>query len=53
MKANKHPNRSQKHAGVKHPDPQKQKALELSAHAEHETGVKRERLIKEAARKAE
>lgn len=52
MKANKLPSRSEKHPGAKHPDPKKQKALELSAHAEHETGMKRERLIKEAARKA-
>lgn len=53
MKANKHPNRSDKHTSVKHPNPQKQKALELTAHAEHETGAKREDLIKEAARKAQ
>lgn len=53
MKANTHPNRTDKHAGAKHPNQRKQKALELSAHAEHETGAKRERLIREAARKAE
>jgi len=53
MKANTHPNRSDKQASVKHPSQQKQKALELSADAEHETGAKRERLIREATRKAE
>lgn len=36
-----------------HPEPRKQQALELEARSEHETGVKKERLIREAARKAE
>ena len=38
---------------TRHPDPEKRKALELGARAEHETGVKRERLTREAARRAD
>jgi hypothetical protein len=53
MKAKPLPKRPGPPADAKHPDPEKQKAMELGARSEHETGVKRERLIKEAARKAD
>lgn len=44
--------RSRAAAPSRHLPPNKKKALELSAHAEHETGRRKERLIREAARKA-
>ena len=52
MKAHKPPKRSGSQAGARHSNPEKQKALELGAQSEHETGAKRERLIREAARRA-
>jgi hypothetical protein len=53
MKTHKLPKRPGSRAGTRHPDPGKHRALELGAKSEHETGVKRERLIREAARKAD
>lgn len=48
----KTPSPSRKDVRTKHPEPAKQKSLELGARAEHEIGVRRERLIRRAARKA-
>lgn len=44
--------RSRKDVQTRHPEPAKQKSLELSARAEHATGADRERLIRKAAQKA-
>jgi len=52
MKAHQPPKRSGAQAGARHSSPAKRKALELAAQSEHETGVKRERLVREAARRA-
>lgn len=52
MKAQQLPKR-QGSGKNRHPDPDKRKALELGARAEHETGAKRERLTREAARRAD
>jgi hypothetical protein len=53
MKTNKPSKPNDPHIGTRHANPRKQRALQLGARSEHETGAKRERLIREAARRAE
>lgn len=47
--------KSKKHelpSAPRHVTPSKKKAMEMAAQAEHETGPRRENLIKQASRKA-
>lgn len=52
MKTHKHPPDPDHEETTRHLSGDSTKALELSAKAEHETGTQRERLIREAARRA-